>query len=394
MATAATTAKIISLCLMGLITLVLGLLPIQLSKCVDWKNSRKGRFAVSALSCFGGGVILTTCITHMMPEVKEFLVANVDAGKMSDLNLPLAEIFVLCGFFLVYLVEELVNTFLLDADHKGHDHSGKVTPADSNSNAGSDETATNSSSKKGSSSSIAAKSKDAESVSSGSMYSGANDHNDIAHSHEALGIEMMTDKEGKASFRSVMRGFMVILALSLHAVFEGIAMGLTPSASNVWRYFFAISSHKYVIALCLGFQFVTNGIKNSIILLYIGVFAVISPIGIGIGLALTGNQDETAIMSPSVVVMQGLACGTLLYVVFFEVLEKERSQRTIKGIYQVLFVILGFVVMVLAQVAEGGHGHSHGGDDHDDHDDHAGHDDHDDHAGHDDHDDHAGHDHS
>ena len=81
-----------------------------------------------------------------------------------------------------------------------------------------------------------------------------------------------------------MRGFVVILALSLHAVFEGIAMGLTPSASNVWRYFFAISSHKYVIALCLGFQFVTNGIRKSVILLYIGVFAVISPIGIAIGM--------------------------------------------------------------------------------------------------------------
>ena len=78
-ASPALTAKIVSLFLMGLITLVLGLLPIYLSRWLDWKNSKKGRFAVSALGCFGAGVILTTCITHMMPEVKEFLVINVDA---------------------------------------------------------------------------------------------------------------------------------------------------------------------------------------------------------------------------------------------------------------------------------------------------------------------------
>ena len=33
------------------------------------KRAERGRMFVSCLSCFAGGVILTTCFTHMMPHV-------------------------------------------------------------------------------------------------------------------------------------------------------------------------------------------------------------------------------------------------------------------------------------------------------------------------------------
>ena len=46
---------------------------------------------------------------------------------------------------------------------------------------------------------------------------------------------------------------------SLHAVFEGIALGLTASESSVWYLFFAIASHKFVISFCVGMQFVSSG---------------------------------------------------------------------------------------------------------------------------------------
>ena len=40
----------------------------------------KGQFFLSALSCFGGGIILTTCFTHMLPEVNTDLRKNVEGG--------------------------------------------------------------------------------------------------------------------------------------------------------------------------------------------------------------------------------------------------------------------------------------------------------------------------
>lgn len=65
-------------------------------------------------------------------------------------------------------------------------------------------------------------------------------------------------------------------------------------------------------------------------------------IGIGIGLALseTGGSQEDV----TSVILQGMAAGTLLYVVFFEVLSRERSNQH-SGLWQLFAILAGFAVM-------------------------------------------------
>ena len=89
------------------------------------------------------------------------------------------------------------------------------------------------------------------------------------------------------------------------------------------------------------------------------VFSLITPLGIGIGIALTEN-DDAELHDSSVAILNGLAAGTLIYVVFFEVLEKERQKKT-NGLFQVTFIVLGFVTMICVQMIEGEHHHHHGG---------------------------------
>ena len=67
--------------------------------------------------------------------------------------------------------------------------------------------------------------------------------------------------------------------------------------------------------------------KPLVIAVYMTIFSLITPLGIGIGMGMASIQS-TAIQSPTVTVFQGLAAGTLLYVVFFEVLEKERLKKS------------------------------------------------------------------
>ncbi len=134
-------------------------------------------------------------------------------------------------------------------------------------------------------------------------------------------------------------------------MFEGIALGLTGSIKSVWFIFFAIASHKYVISFCVGTQFVTSGVRPLVSALYVATFAFISPLGAAIGLvmsatspamaelaALDPTQAEASLQNAAVTVLQGLATGTLLYVVFFEVIEKERNKGT-NGMLQVIFVL-------------------------------------------------------
>ena len=73
------------------------------------------------------------------------------------------------------------------------------------------------------------------------------------------------------------------------------------------------------------FQLATSGMKKLLIIIYMGTFSMITPIGIAIGIAVTEGSNIEG--SPSVAILQALAAGTLIYVVFFEVLEKERPKR-------------------------------------------------------------------
>ena len=74
-------------------------------------------------------LILTFC------QVDRFLESNLSSGQISPglRSMPLAEIFVLAGFYLIYTIEEVTH-FTIDryaantglAGH-GHQHQGEVT---------------------------------------------------------------------------------------------------------------------------------------------------------------------------------------------------------------------------------------------------------------------------
>ena len=48
-------------------------------------------------------------------------------------------------------------------------------------------------------------------------------------------------------------------------------------------------------------------------------------------------------------VLQALAGGTIIYVVVFEVLERERS-KNVSGLAQLFFVVLGFCVLMMVEI--------------------------------------------
>ena len=52
--------------------------------------------------------------------------------------------------------------------------------------------------------------------------------------------------------KATARGFLVVLALSIHDFFEGIALGVCKRATSVWFLLLAFASHKWVISGTLG----------------------------------------------------------------------------------------------------------------------------------------------
>jgi len=119
------------------------------------------------------------------------------------------------------------------------------------------------------------------------------------------------DLRSEALFRiltrpqAALRGFLVVLAISLHAVFEGIAMGLTDNPKSVWLLFIAISAHKYVISFCISMQFVTSGLPPLLSIIYFSTFALISPVGAGIGILISETvKSEAETQTVAVTVLQ------------------------------------------------------------------------------------------
>ena len=143
--------------------------------------------------------------------------------------------------------------------------------------------------------------------------------------------------------QALLRNFLTVMALSIHCIFEGLAIGLEKEAHDVWILFAAVAAHKFVISFCIGLEL--HQAKTPVILYvsYIIIFALVTPIGMGIGIAISTLQVSSAYYV-SVAVLQGIAGGTILYIVVFEVLERERS-KNVSGLAQLLFIILGFGVI-------------------------------------------------
>ena len=80
----------------------------------------------------------------------------------------------------------------------------------------------------------------------------------LAFQEETVGKQPMTTfnrpKTTKDSMKMVssLRGFLVLVALSVHSLFEGMAVGLEETSVGVWQLFLAIAIHSTAIVFCIG----------------------------------------------------------------------------------------------------------------------------------------------
>ena len=52
---------------------------------------------------------------------------------------------------------------------------------------------------------------------------------------------------------------------------------------GVWLLLLAIGSHKFIIALCIGQQLVTNRVNKCLVIIYIATFSLTTILGAGAG---------------------------------------------------------------------------------------------------------------
>ncbi|XP_025196343.1 zinc transporter ZIP1-like isoform X2 [Melanaphis sacchari] len=397
-------AKTIAMLVLGLGSFMLGMLPIKLAP-RKWgrpnaeappqpsghshsSHSHPGHSAtdssiiVSLLLCFGGGVLLFTTFLHLQPEVRESvnqlqLTRKLPNGHGAE---NLGDLIFCVGFFLVFLIDQIVHN-VLDGWYDSENDAGlhrsmslrrrnpAVTKPALQPSADSPATPHAVTERQNKVSeekyrpipwemTTPTKHRDQQLQQQPQI----EENNAITQPSGSLRMDETTGQS--------LRGLFAVLALSFHEVFEGLAIGLEERVDHMWYLFFAVATHKLIIAFCIGLELAWLDTKRAVLITYVTTFAIVTPVGITIGMVLVYYGDGGSVDgTPGLVavVLQGLAAGTLLYVVFFEVLTRYKQS----GFLHLLSIILGFCVMLgLQMMTHHSHSHSHMPDDNHQHSDH------------------------
>nr|XP_042712631.1 zinc transporter ZIP1-like [Chrysemys picta bellii] len=147
-----------------------------------------------------------------------------------------------------------------------------------------------------------------------------------------------------ADFRvhSSFRSFVLFLSLSVHSLFEGLAVGLQDTESKVLQICIAILVHKSVIAVGLSLLLLQSQVPTRWFVALIGTFALMSPLGIAVGIVMMQNPGPGSTMAQCL--LEGIAAGTFVYITFLEILPHELNSPKCR-LPKVLSMLLGFSVM-------------------------------------------------
>jgi zinc transporter 1/2/3 len=93
-----------------------------------------------------------------------------------------------------------------------------------------------------------------------------------------------------------MTPFILMIALSLHSIFEGIAVGLASDMKTLINFIVAILLHKWAASMSLGIS-ISRVLKNDqkTIIWLIILFSAATPLGIAIGMIATNASEMTDI---------------------------------------------------------------------------------------------------
>ena len=329
-------------------------------------ESTRLRYAciISLLSCYAAGVFLATCLLDLFPEVEQRLGIALDLAELST-NYPLPEFVTVLGFFVILITEQIVLACSNNNPHQPADPQyepllgpeqldreqrqrtsqvrnystmDQPTPyiqRTSDNAVGIEDTATASNPNM-------------------SAWTGSYDSRDDRSlgrsiSSQTRSIIAGEDHHVDPSAHSLMRSLLLLVALSFHSIFEGLAIGLQPNKQDVLGIFVPVILHKSILAFSLGLSLVQSrmsilgAVKSNFI------FSFSCPLGIGIGIAVIDLAPDSLTSALVNGILQGFACGTFLYVVFFEILPHEFMVPTVvpDRILKVLFFIIGYATVAL-----------------------------------------------
>uniref|UniRef100_A0A0G4GVJ5 Uncharacterized protein n=1 Tax=Chromera velia CCMP2878 TaxID=1169474 RepID=A0A0G4GVJ5_9ALVE len=130
------------------------------------------------------------------------------------------------------------------------------------------------------------------------------------------------------------------IALACHSLLAGLALGAQDTAETLWALLVAICFHKLFAAFALGDGLSSCKLRRSIKWVLAATFALSTPVGIGIGMALTEFHFPMLQMA-----LDAVCAGTLLFVTVAEIQPRCLEARGVNNFVKWALVVTGFAVM-------------------------------------------------
>uniref|UniRef100_A0A8C5WNC7 Solute carrier family 39 member 1 n=2 Tax=Elapidae TaxID=8602 RepID=A0A8C5WNC7_LATLA len=305
--------KLGSLVLLLVVTLLCAFIPLWLFRrpgsALNSGSFGPQRKTLRLVSCFAGGIFLGTCLLDLLPTYLTSINEALDDLRVT-LRFPLQEFILAMGFFVVLVLEQIVLAY--------KDPSGSL--------------------------------EETEALLS-----------NVSHQHPALqqdqswpeGSQRPLTRDRLAAERthvhvdfnahSAIRLVVLFLALSLHSIFEGLAVGLQEDGTQALEICLALLIHKGAIAFSLSLKLLQGRLRPRVVAICLVIFSVMSPFGIGLGVSLT-EVPMAALSRLSRSVLEGLATGTFIYITFLEILPHELGSSE-QRILKVIVLLLGFALV-------------------------------------------------
>lgn len=268
-------------------------------------------------------------------------------------SFPFPEFITACGFFLIYLVEELIKS-IIRCYHASISKSFDVLSSENDYNTMNDTLILKEIRK--------ISLTDLENVSSASkipLNTNRTALKNIIFKYSQSSLGSLGIKEIKKSVKNLnffygysdmkelnMEGlddFITILALSFNSIFEGFAVGFQHTEISTWMLFFSIALHKYVSVFVISLETLNKGGSNLRVVSYVAIFSFMSPVGMLAAILTHNNLIDSR--NFEIVILNSISVGTLLYVTFYEMLKQRKDYVEISGFAQFFVLLVGFIVM-------------------------------------------------
>lgn len=164
-------------------------------------------------------------------------------------------------------------------------------------------------------------------------------HHDHAH-HQITAIDCCKDIKSLEKMSEI-TAFALILAVSLHAVMEGMGMGSRNTSSQVLTAFIGVGAHKGLEGFAVGANLVESSVSTRRFIMYAGVVSLASPLGALIGYLLTLGNTNVGVAGP---VLGALAVGTFLQVATMEFLPRAFARPDFFWL-KAMGLMVGFGIM-------------------------------------------------